>query len=131
MRLVPNTVFHRLISAVPPPSFDSQGDNPVLRNRARFCSTMDFDWIDCHFDLKTITPLEVEEVFEDPFSIKLLPETENSAAEARYFTLGKTINNRHLFSIFWTDGKRYRVILCREMTEDEITFYERKNAEWL
>ena len=32
---------------------------------------MEFDWIDCHFDLKKITPPEVEEVFEDPFSIRL------------------------------------------------------------
>ena len=124
-------MFRPLISTVTPPSFGSLGDDLVYRNRANFRPIMDFDWIDCHFDLKTITPLEVEEVFEDPFSIKLLPETDNGASEVRYFALGKTINNRHLFSVFWTDGKRYRVILCREMTEDEITFYERKNAEWL
>lgn len=92
---------------------------------------MDFDWIDCHFDLKKVTPREVEEVFEDPFSIRLLPENENGSADARYFNLGKTINNRYLFSVFWTDGKRYRVILSREMTDDEISFYERKNAEAL
>ncbi len=92
---------------------------------------MDFDWIDCHFDLKTITPREVEEAFEDPFAIRLLPESDGGAAEARYFNLGKTINNRHLFSVFWTDGKRCRVIYCREMTEDEISFCERKNAELL
>jgi len=92
---------------------------------------MDFDWIDCHFDLKKIIPREIEEAFEDPFSIRLLPESDNNGADARYFNLGKTINNRFLFSVFWTDGKRYRVILSREMTNDEISFYERKNAEWL
>lgn len=92
---------------------------------------MDFDWIDCHFDLKNITPREVEEIFEDPFSIRLLPESDGSGSEARYFNLGKTINNRFLFAVFWTDGKRYRVILCREMSDEEISFYERKNAEWL
>lgn len=92
---------------------------------------MDFDWIDCHFDLKQISPREVEEVFEDPFSIRLLPESDASGREARYFNLGKTINNRFLFAVFWTDGKRYRVIFCREMTEEEISFYERKNAEWV
>ncbi len=59
---------------------------------------MDFDWIDCHFDLKKITPREVEEVFEDPFSIRLLPENEGPGGEARYFNLGKTINNRYLFA---------------------------------
>ena len=73
----------------------------------------------------------LEEIFEDPFSSRLLPETDNSSSEARYFNLGKTINNRFLFAVFWTDGKRYRVILCREMSDDEVSFYERKNAEWL
>ena len=92
---------------------------------------MDFDWIDCHFDLKKLTPREVEESFEDPFSIRLLPESSNDAAETRFFALGKSISNRYLFSVFWTDGKAYRVILCRDATEDEQTFYDRKNAEWL
>jgi len=92
---------------------------------------MEFDWIDCHFDLKSITPRELEEAFEDPFSIRLLPETELPGGEARYFALGRTISNRNLFSVFWTDGKNYRVIFSREMTDDEISFYDRKNAEWL
>lgn len=92
---------------------------------------MEFDWIDCHFDLKQIPPREVEEAFEDPFSIRLLPEIELSDGEARYFALGKTLGNRYLFSCFWTDGKNYRVIFCREMSEEETSFYERKNAEWI
>lgn len=93
---------------------------------------MDFDWMDCHSDLKDITPREIEEVFEDPFAIRLLPDSGGSGgAESRYYNLGKTINNRHVFSVFWTDGKKYRIIFCREMTEDEISFYDRKNAEWL
>ncbi len=92
---------------------------------------MEFDWIDCHFDLKKVTPVEVEESFEDPFSIRLLPEFGDSDAETRFFALGKTVSNRFLFSVFWTDGKKYRVILCRDMAEDEQTFYERKNAEWV
>jgi len=92
---------------------------------------MEFDWIDCHFDLKEITPREIEEAFEDPFSIRLLPEVERSDSDTRYFALGRTVGGRGLFSVFWTDGKMYRIILCREMTEQESTFYDRKNAEWL
>ncbi|MCB1079114.1 MAG: BrnT family toxin [Verrucomicrobiae bacterium] len=92
---------------------------------------MEFDWLDVHFDLKKVTPREIAESFEDPFSIRLLPETGAEAAEARYFNLGKTLANRGVFSIFWTDGKNYRVILARETTEEERVFYERKNAEWL
>ena len=48
--------------------------------------------------------------------------------EARYFVLGKSMRNRPLFNVFWTDGKNYRVILSRDMTEDESGFYDRKNA---
>lgn len=92
---------------------------------------MEFDWIDCHFDLKKVTPREIEESFEDPFSIRIFPESVSDDSETRYFSLGKTINNRFLFSVFWTDGKAYRVIASRDMTDDEQTFYDRKNAEWL
>ncbi len=91
---------------------------------------MDFDWLDSPCDLKTITPREIEESFEDPFGIRLLPDgNEVDASEARYFCVGKTIANRALFSVFWTDGKKYRVLAAREMTPSEIVFYERKNAE--
>ncbi|NNE90511.1 MAG: BrnT family toxin [Verrucomicrobiales bacterium] len=92
---------------------------------------MEFDWLDPHFDLKEITPREISEAFEDPFAIRLLPEIEDEEAETRYFALGKTVTNRFLFSVFWTDGKNYRVILSREMTPEEENFYTRKNAEWL
>ncbi|MGI8604011.1 MAG: BrnT family toxin [Verrucomicrobiales bacterium] len=91
---------------------------------------MDFDWLDAPFDLKAITPREIEESFEDPFSIRLLPEM-TDLLEARYFCLGKSMNNRAIFSVFWTDGKRYRVISARDMTPEESVFYERKNAEIL
>ncbi len=89
---------------------------------------MDFDWLDAPFDLKRMTPREIEESFEDPFSIRLLPELPNTE-EARYFNLGHAVDGAGLFSVFWTDGKRYRVILARPMTPEEEQFYERKNSE--
>ena len=93
---------------------------------------MDFDWIDSACDLKAVTPREIEESFEDPFGIRLLPElNDENAGEARYFCLGKTIGNRGLFSLFWTDGKKYRVIFCRDMSAVDSAFYDRKNAEML
>ena len=90
---------------------------------------MEFDWIDVHFDLKKVIPKEIEESFEDPFAVKLLPDGDyGSGKESRYFCLGKTVQNRPIFSVFWTNGKNYRVILAREMSDDEHNFYERKNA---
>ena len=61
----------------------------------------------------------------------MLPEIPSADGEARYFNLGKTTDSRAIFSVFWTDGKRYRVILARDMTAEEATFYDRKNSEYV
>jgi len=90
---------------------------------------MEFDWIDVAFDLKKITPREIEESFEDPFGLRLLPDGVEDDAKARYFNLGKSIGDRGIFTVFWSDGKNYRVILARDMTAEEVSFYERKNSE--
>jgi uncharacterized DUF497 family protein len=91
---------------------------------------MDFDWLDAPFDLKKVTPKEIEESFEDPFSLRFLPEINGESQGARYFCLGKSVNGRPIFSVFWTDGKRYRVICSREMASEELSYYDRKNAEF-
>ena len=52
---------------------------------------MDFDWLDAPFDLKKISPKEIEESFEDPFSIRLLPEGIEDDKMARFFNLGKVV----------------------------------------
>ncbi len=91
---------------------------------------MDFDWNTISVELGEISRKEVEEAFEDPFNIRLLPDIDDvPASEARYFILGKAVSARPIFSVFWTDGKRYRVIAARLMTDAELGFYERKNAE--
>jgi uncharacterized DUF497 family protein len=92
---------------------------------------MEFDWLEVPFDLRKVTPREIEETFEDPFSLRLLPDLPNATAEARYFNLGRTTGNRSVFSVFWTDGKRYRVILARDATPEEEAFYDRKNSEFI
>jgi hypothetical protein len=92
---------------------------------------MEFDWIDAPFDLRKITPREIEESFEDPFSLRLLPDGDLPGGASRFFCLGKTVANLPVFSVFWTDGKKYRVIFSREMTADELSFYDRRNAEFL
>ncbi len=88
---------------------------------------MEFDWLDVPFDLRKIAPKEIEESFEDPFSLRLLPD--QSGEDSRYFNLGKSIGDRGIFCVFWTDGKNYRVILARDMSAEEETFYERKKTE--
>ena len=90
---------------------------------------MEFDWLDCPFDLRPLTPKEVEESFEDPFSIRLMPEGMEGSEHARYFNLGKSVGDRGVFTVFWTDGKRYRAIAARDMAPEEAAFYERKNSE--
>jgi uncharacterized DUF497 family protein len=90
---------------------------------------MEFDWIDVSFDLTVVPPKDIEETFEDPFSLKLLPDVHEDATNARYYNLGKSLNGRGVFSVFWTDGKRYRVIHSRPMTQVESDFYERKKVE--
>ena len=91
---------------------------------------MEFDWLDASFDLHKVTPREIEESFEDPFSLRLLPDVEIAGVgHARNFNLGKTLDNRGIFTIFWSDGKRIRCILSRDTTPEEVTFYERKNQE--
>ncbi len=90
---------------------------------------MEFDWLDAPFDLKTIPPREIEESFEDPFSLRLLPDNAEAGRRALYFNLGKSVCDRAIFSVFRTDGKEYRVILARDMTPEDVTFYERKNSE--
>ena len=91
---------------------------------------MEFDWLEVSFDLRKVPPKEIEETFEDPFSLRLLPEIPSAGGEARYFNLGRTTGSRAIFSVFWTDGKRYRVILARDMTPEEAMFYDRKNSEF-
>jgi hypothetical protein len=74
---------------------------------------MDLDLIDVHFDLRDIKPRELEEILEDPFGVRFLPDT---------------VGGRQLFVCFWTDGKTTRVIAARNMTENEMRFYERRYA---
>lgn len=90
---------------------------------------MEFDWLDVSFDLSKVTPKEIEESFEDPFAVRLIPDGSYGDGDARYFCLGRSVNNRPIFSVFWTDGKRYRVIVAREMSAEEDAFYDRRNAQ--
>ena len=90
---------------------------------------MELDLIDAPFDLRLIRPGELEEAFEDPFAIRFLPDNEREDGASRYYALGRTVADRHLFMAFTTDGKVARVIAAREMAEPERRFYDRNYNE--
>ena len=91
---------------------------------------MEFDWTNGWSGPPGPARAEIEESFEDPFSLRILPDTDLvPGREARYFCLGRTVPGRALFSVFWTDGKNHRVIFSRPATADEEAFLERKAQE--
>ncbi len=90
---------------------------------------MDFEW--SLFSGKDATPDEVAESFEDPFSVRLFPDQGAIADQSRYFCLGMTLRNRGIFSLYSTNGKQAKVIAAREMSEEELFFYNRKVREFM
>ena len=93
---------------------------------------MEFDWLDAPFDLRKIPPKEIEESFEDPFSLRLLPDASHDG-ESRFFNLGKSLSDRSIFSVFWTDGKKYRVVLARikRIARSRYLNYQSMIKQWL
>jgi len=88
---------------------------------------MEFDWNNPPFDLgSSLTQREIEESFEDPFAIKLLPDSPRFAVQARFFNLGVTAGGDGVFSVYRTNGKQIRVIHARPFQPEERFFYQRK-----
>jgi uncharacterized protein len=88
---------------------------------------MDFDWNNPPFSLNnTLTIKDVEESFEDPFAVKLMPDSSRFAAQARYFNLGASSAGQGVFSVYRTNGKSIRVVFARNLENEERFFYQRK-----
>ena len=90
---------------------------------------MEFDW-----SLQKSTKLSQEEIaesFEDPFCLRLLPDSNRFASQNRFFNLGCSSGGKGVFSIYTSTGKVVRVLVARVMTEEETYFYERKSQEHL
>lgn len=92
-------------------------------------SLVEFDWN--AFSAQNISQAEVEECFEDPFSLRLLPDSQRFAQQSRFFALGKTLSGKALFTVYTSTGKVVRVIVARLMTEEERFFYERHARQQL
>ena len=88
---------------------------------------MEFDWNNPPFEWdSSLTPRDVEESFEDPFAIRLLPDSSRFSVQARYFNLGKSASGLGVFSVYRTNGKLIRVIQARAFEPEEQFFYQRK-----
>ncbi len=93
---------------------------------------MEFDWNNSPFDLKKpLTQRDVEESFEDPFAIRLLPDSGGISSQSRYFNLGQAASGDGVFSVFRTNGKIYKVVHSRSFTAEEQFFYERSKERSL
>ena len=93
---------------------------------------MDFDWHSPPFMLdSSLTQREIEESFEDPFAIRLLPDSSRFALQARFFNMGVSVGGVGIFSVYRTNGKQIRVIFARPFEPEERFFYQRKTDQTL
>jgi uncharacterized protein len=91
---------------------------------------MEFDWNNLPFE-SSLTQREIEESFEDPFAIRLLPDSSRFSVQARFFNLGMSAGGVGVFSVYRTNGKLIRVLLARAFEPEERFFYQRKMDQTL
>ena len=88
---------------------------------------MEFDWNNPPFNLdSSLTLQEIEESFEDPFAIRMMPDSPRFSVQARFFNLGMSTDGAGIFSVYRTNGKQIRVIYARQFQPEERFFYQRK-----
>jgi uncharacterized DUF497 family protein len=93
---------------------------------------MEFDWNNPPFELdSSLTQREVEESFEDPFAVRMLPDSRRFSVQARFFNLGMSASGTGVFSVYRTNGKQVRVIHARPFQPEERFFYQRKMDQTL
>jgi uncharacterized DUF497 family protein len=93
---------------------------------------MEFDWNSVPGSLESsLTQREVEESFEDPFAVKVLPDSPRFSVQARFFNLGMSAGGVGVFSVYRTNGKQIRVIRARPFEPEERFFYQRKMDQTL
>ncbi len=93
---------------------------------------MEFDWNNPPFELESsLSQREVEESFEDPFAVRLLPDSRRFAVQARFFNLGMSAAGVGIFSVYRTNGRQVRVLHARLFEAEERFFYQRKMEQTL
>src|ERR1700757_3872137 len=93
---------------------------------------MEFYWKNPPFNLdSSLTQQDIEESFEDPFAVRLLPDSPRFSVQARFFNLGMSAGGTGVFSVYRTNGKQVRVIFARPFQPEERFFYQRKMDQTL
>jgi hypothetical protein len=93
---------------------------------------MEFDWKNTPVDAdSSLTQREIEESFEDPFAVKLLPDSPRFSVQARFFNLGMTVGGTGIFSVYRANGKQVRVVFARPFEPEERFFYQRRMDQTL
>ena len=93
---------------------------------------MEFDWSNPPFELDgPLSTRDIEESFEDPFAVRLLPDSPRFAGQARFFNLGRAAGGAGVLSLYRTNGKTFRVIFARPFTPEEEFFHQRKVNQML
>lgn len=92
---------------------------------------MEFDWNNPPFDLGSLSQREIEESFEDPFAVRLLPDSPRFNVQARFINLGMSAGGVGIFSVYRANGRLIRVLLARPFEPEERFFYQRKMDQTL
>jgi uncharacterized DUF497 family protein len=93
---------------------------------------MEFDWNNPPFNLdSSLTQREIEESFEDPFALRVLPDSPRFSVQARFFNLGMSAGGVGVFSVYRTNGKQVRILFARQFEPEERFFYQRKMDQTL
>lgn len=85
-----------------------------------------FDWdkgnVEKNWKSHRVSFYECEEIFlRAPI---VVPDIKHSAAEKRYFALGRTVRDRSLTVVFTIRQNKIRVVSARAMSKKEKIFYE-------
>ena len=92
---------------------------------------MEFDWDKPPFEPGSLTQREIEESFEDPFAVRLMPDTPRFGVQARFFNLGMSAGGVGIYSVYRTNGRLIRVLLARPLAPEERFFYQKKMDQTL
>ncbi|MBU1071462.1 BrnT family toxin [Patescibacteria group bacterium] len=94
-----------------------------------FKDQIGFDWDKGNINKNrkhTVKDKEAEETFFD-FNKVIYKDPLHSGQEERFILLGKTKNERLLYTVFTVRKRKVRIISSRDINKKEIKLYEKTN----